>query len=62
LICLLDQEKSQQLTAKNIASFDCVVIGAKNDSFDYEMVLDNSVLIVDTRGVYCDEHEDIIRA
>ena len=53
---------SVELTTKSIASFDCVVIGTNHDSFDYEMILDNSVLIVDTRGVYRDEHENVIRA
>jgi UDP-N-acetyl-D-glucosamine dehydrogenase len=62
LIWLLDQEKSQQLTAKNIASFDCVVIGTNHDSFDHEMILDNSVLIVDARGVSRDEGENVLRA
>ena len=53
---------SVELTAESIAAFDCVVIGTNHDSFDYDMILDNSVLIIDTRGVYRDEHENVTRA
>ena len=53
---------SVELKAESIASFDCVVIGTNHDSFDCDMIRDNSVLIVDTRGVYRHEHENVIRA
>ena len=44
------------------ATYDGQIIGANHDSFDYDMILDNSVLIIDTRGVYRDEYENVIRA
>jgi UDP-N-acetyl-D-glucosamine dehydrogenase len=53
---------SIELTAAAIAAFDCVVIGTNHDGFDYEMILDNARLIIDTRGVYRDNHENVIRA
>ena len=53
---------SVEITAKSITSFDCVVIGTNHDVYDYEMILDKSLLIIDTRGVYRDEHENVIRA
>jgi UDP-N-acetyl-D-glucosamine dehydrogenase len=53
---------SVELTADSIAVFDCVVVGTNHDSFDYDMILGSSVLIIDTRGVYRDEYENVIRA
>ena len=53
---------SIELTAESIAAFDCVVIGTSHDAFDYNLILENSVLVIDTRGVYRDNHENVIRA
>jgi len=38
------------LTAENIASYDCIIIATDHDAFDYELLLEHSQLIVDTRG------------
>lgn len=35
-----------------IASYDCVIIVTNHDVFDYEMIREKAILIVDTRGVY----------
>ena len=53
---------SIELTAGSIAAFDCVVIGTSHDAFDYDLILANSALVIDTRGVYRDKHENVIRA
>ena len=42
--------KSEALSAKNIASYDCVLITTDHDLFDYELLTEHATLIVDTRG------------
>ena len=42
--------QSIPLTAENIASYDCIIIATDHDAFDYELLLEHSQLIVDTRG------------
>jgi UDP-N-acetyl-D-glucosamine dehydrogenase len=43
--------KSQELTASLLKSVDCVVITTDHSNYDYEMIVKNSALIVDTRNV-----------
>lgn len=40
------------LTPELLRQMDCVIISTNHDDFDYEMILQHSQLIVDTRGVY----------
>lgn len=42
--------KSIQLSAGNIASYDCLVLATDHDSFDYEQLMNQARLIIDTRG------------
>jgi UDP-N-acetyl-D-glucosamine dehydrogenase len=42
---------SVELTASNINSFDLVLISTDHDVFDYDLILKESKVIVDTRGV-----------
>ena len=42
--------KSVHLTPENIKQYDCLVITTDHDSFDYESLLKNASIIVDTRG------------
>ena len=42
---------SVELTASNINSFDLVLISTDHDAFDYDLILKESKVIVDTRGV-----------
>ncbi|WP_374325622.1 nucleotide sugar dehydrogenase [Aquipseudomonas alcaligenes] len=44
--------KSIELSPKNIASYDCLVLATDHDSFDYELLQSQAKLIVDTRGRY----------
>lgn len=54
--------KSVALTAKSIASYDCVLIATNHTSFDYKMILKNAKLIVDTRGVYLKPAKNVVKA
>jgi len=42
--------KSIQLSADNIASYDCLVLATDHDNFDYDLLGSQARLIVDTRG------------
>ena len=43
---------SIELTSENFNIFDCIVLVTDHDLFDYELIKDNSKLIIDTRGKY----------
>lgn len=44
--------KSVRLTPETLRSFDCVVLITDHDAFDYDLILENSQFLVDTRGKY----------
>ena len=50
------------ITPDIIRSYDCVVIGTNHDAFDYDMMLDNAGLIIDTRGVFRGYFKNVIHA
>ena len=52
---------SIELTSKNLVLFDCAVLLTDHDCFDYELIKENSKLIIDTRGKYT-QTPNIIRA
>ncbi|MET3615045.1 UDP-N-acetyl-D-glucosamine dehydrogenase [Rhizobium aquaticum] len=54
--------QSVALTPEYLSSVDCVVIATDHDDFDYEMVLRHAKLIVDTRGRYRGQAENVISA
>ena len=49
--------KSIQLTAKNLAHYDCVVIATDHTTVDYALILKSSNLIYDIRNVYKNSHD-----
>jgi len=53
---------SVKLTRAKIASYDCVLIATDHDDFDYELIIKNAQLVVDTRGRYTDQHQNLIKA
>lgn len=53
---------SVDLTPEKIADYDLVLLATHHDAFDYDMIKDNSRIIVDTRGVYLEPHKNIIKA
>ena len=56
------EKESVDLKAKNIASYDLVVIATDHDNIDYELIYQNAKLIIDTRGRYYSNDNKIINA
>jgi UDP-N-acetyl-D-glucosamine dehydrogenase len=54
--------KSVRLTPETLARFDCVVVATNHDAFDYINIKKYARLIVDTRGVYIESANNVIRA
>jgi UDP-N-acetyl-D-glucosamine dehydrogenase len=54
--------KSVELTPDTIASYDCIVLLTDHTKVDYKAVLDHAQLIIDTRGVYRDPAENVVKA
>lgn len=54
--------KSVSLTPDVLKSYDCVVLATDHDKFDYDMILNNSKLIVDTRGKYRKNYSNVVKA
>ena len=46
----------------SLHSYDCVLLATDHDKFDYELIKNNSKLIVDTRGRYLAPANHIIKA
>jgi UDP-N-acetyl-D-glucosamine dehydrogenase len=42
--------KSVELSPEHLASYDCVLIATDHTSYDYEAIVRNSKLVVDTRN------------
>jgi UDP-N-acetyl-D-glucosamine dehydrogenase len=53
---------SVNLTPEIIASYDVLLLATDHSTFDYKMIQKNAQLIVDTRGVYQDSENNIIKA
>ncbi len=54
--------KSVPATMENIKTFDCVIVATDHDKFDYDMIMKNAKLIVDTRGVYRKDAANLVKA
>jgi UDP-N-acetyl-D-glucosamine dehydrogenase len=46
------EKTSVPLSRESVASYDLVLLATNHDVFDYEMIRQNSRLIVDTRGAF----------
>ncbi|MFD2632115.1 nucleotide sugar dehydrogenase [Idiomarina piscisalsi] len=53
---------SQALTAETFENFDAVVLATNHDKFDYQLILDKAKLVVDTRGIFREPNEKVIKA
>jgi UDP-N-acetyl-D-glucosamine dehydrogenase len=53
---------SVELTAMNVAEYDCVLITTAHDNVDYRLIEENAKLVIDTRGVYRKQTSKIIQA
>jgi UDP-N-acetyl-D-glucosamine dehydrogenase len=54
--------KSVDLTPEVVKGYDCIVLTTDHDKFDYEMILKNAKLIVDTRGKYRAVYPNVVKA
>jgi len=54
--------QSVKITPESLAFYDAVVIATDHDAFDYKVLLENSSLIVDTRGRYMGPYANVVRA
>ncbi|MDO4879113.1 MAG: nucleotide sugar dehydrogenase [Neisseria sp.] len=52
--------QSEELTADNLARFDCVILATDHDKFDYGLLRQSARLIIDTRGRFRGSREDKI--
>ena len=50
------------LTPESIASYDVVLLATNHDAFDYAMIGRHARLIVDTRGVYLEPADNVVKA
>lgn len=54
--------KGVQVTPETLKSYDCVVVATDHDKFNYDMILENAHLIVDTRGKYRQASAKVVKA
>ena len=53
---------SEILNKESLRSVDLVLLTTDHDEYDYEMILKESAIIVDTRGHFRDENKKIVKA
>ena len=53
---------SVALTPEVVASYDAVVLTTDHARFDYAMIAANAQVIIDSRGVYRDPADNIVKA
>jgi UDP-N-acetyl-D-glucosamine dehydrogenase len=54
--------RSVEIISGILPAYDCVLIATNHDAFDYELIRREAGLIVDTRGVYRQQHANLVRA
>lgn len=54
--------KSIELTAETIKQYDCVVLTTDHDKFNYDLIIKNANLVIDTRGKYREQFSNLVRA
>jgi UDP-N-acetyl-D-glucosamine dehydrogenase len=53
---------SRPVSAEEIASYDAVLIATNHDRFDYPLIKRHARLVVDTRGVFLEPADNIVKA
>jgi len=53
---------SVDITPDNLSEYDCVIIATNHDNFDYKLIRKHASLIVDTRGVYREPFNNVVKA
>jgi len=54
--------QSIELTKDSVASYDCILIATNHAAFDYDMLQKHAKLIIDTRGIYQQKQNNVIKA
>lgn len=54
--------KSVELTPAKLSEYDCVVLATDHERFDYNLIIKNAKLVVDTRGKFRDELPNLVKA
>jgi UDP-N-acetyl-D-glucosamine dehydrogenase len=54
--------RHEDLSAEQLAGYDCVVVGVDHDSVNYDLVLRHARLVVDARGRFRAPHERVFHA
>ena len=54
--------KSVKLSDEVVSSVDCILVATDHDVFDYARILDHASLIVDTRGRYRQDLNNVVKA
>lgn len=53
---------SVSITPQTIREYDCVLLATDHDKFDYQLISDNAALIVDTRGRFDRNADNVVAA
>lgn len=53
---------SVDLAADRLAAYDCVLLATDHDEYDYDHILENAQLIVDTRGRYLEPASNVVKS
>jgi len=53
---------SVDITSDILSEYDCIIIATNHDDFDYKLIRKHSSLIVDTRGVYREPFDNVVKA
>jgi UDP-N-acetyl-D-glucosamine dehydrogenase len=53
---------SVPLTAETIAGYDFLLLATNHDAFDYTLIKKHARMIVDTRGVYLEPSDNVVKA
>ncbi len=54
--------ESIELTPKKIAEYDVLLLATNHTKFDYDLLKNNAQLLIDTRGVYLEPADNIVKA
>jgi len=53
---------SEKLTSESLKKYDCAVLVTDHDVFDYKLISESDILIIDTRGRYRCQDKNIVNA
>ena len=53
---------SIKLTQDKLKDFDCVLLATDHDDFDYKLIKENALLIIDTRGRFSKKTKNVVKA